>query len=192
MTRGRFVAGTMGIAIAALVGAAGASGVAAAQGGTSDAVKRGEYLVRIGGCHDCHTPLKMGPKGPEPDMTRMLAGHPSDLKMPPAPAQTGPWAWHGAATNTAFAGPWGVSYAINLTSDATGVRNWTEEMFVRAMRTGQHAGNGRPILPPMPWQSLNAMTDSDLKAVFAYLKTVPPVHNIVPAAQVATPPTASR
>ena len=188
MTRGRFVAGTMGIAIAALVGAAGASGVAAAQGGTSDAVKRGEYLVRIGGCHDCHTPLKMGPKGPEPDMTRMLAGHPSDLKMPPAPAQTGPWAWHGAATNTAFAGPWGVSYAINLTSDATGVRNWTEEMFVRAMRTGQHAGNGRPILPPMPWQSLNAMTDSDLKAVFAYLRTVPPVRNIVPAPQVAPPP----
>ena len=179
------------MAIVALVGAAGAAGVAA-QAGTSDAVKRGEYLVRIGGCHDCHTPLKMGPKGPEPDTARMLSGHPSDLKMPAAPGPTGPWAWHGAASLTAFAGPWGVSYAINLTSDATGLRNWTEEMFVRAMRTGQHAGNGRPILPPMPWQSLNAMTDSDLKAVFAYLKTVPPVHNIVPAAQVATPPTASR
>jgi len=184
MTRGGFVAGIVGIAIAVLVGAPGVN----AQGSTLDTVKRGEYLVRIGGCNDCHTPLQMGPQGPAPDMTRMLSGHPSALKMPPAPGPTGPWTWQGAATSTAFAGPWGVSYAINLTSDATGLRNWTEEMFVRAMRTGQHTGSGRPILPPMPWQSLNAMTDSDLKAVFAYLKTVPPVHNIVPPARIATAP----
>jgi mono/diheme cytochrome c family protein len=187
MTKGGLVAGTIGIAMGALVCAAGTAPLAA-QGGTSDVVKRGEYLVRVGSCNDCHTPLKMGPTGPEPDMTRMLSGHPSDLKMPPAPGPTGPWAWHGAATSTAFAGPWGVSYAIYLTSDATGLRNWTEDMFVRAMRTGQHTGNGRPILPPMPWQSLNAMTDADLRAVFAYLKTVPPVRNLVPAAKVATPP----
>src|SRR5690349_3961450 len=72
--------------------------------------KRGEYLVEIGGCNHCHTPLKMGPKGPEPDFTRRLSGHPADLVMPPPPKPSAPWLWTAAATNTAFAGPWGISY----------------------------------------------------------------------------------
>ena len=154
-------------------------------------VKRGAYVVSIASCNDCHTPLKMGPKGPEPDLTRMLSGHPADMVMPPAPKPTGAWLWSGAATNTAFAGPWGVSYAINLTPDATGLGNWTEAMFVEAMRTGKHGGVGRPILPPMPWQALAAMTDADLKAVFAYLRSIKPIKNVPPPAMVAPPPPAA-
>ena len=146
-----------------------------------DAVERGKYLVTIAGCNDCHTPFKMGPHGPEPDMTRMLAGHPQELRMPPAPAGRGPWIWVGAATNTVFAGPWGVSYATNLTPEPnTGLGIWTEELFIKALRTGRHWGQARPILPPMSWQGYSRMTDDDLKAMYAYLRTIPPVVNSVP------------
>ena len=81
------------------------------------ASERGAYLVTMMGCNDCHTPWKMGAQGPEPDMTRALTGHPQDMVLPPPPAAAGPWIWHGAATNTAFAGPWGVSFTANLTPD---------------------------------------------------------------------------
>jgi mono/diheme cytochrome c family protein len=145
-------------------------------------VERGRYLVTIAACTDCHTPFKMGANGPEPDTTRLLSGHPQDLKVVPPPTLSGPWGWAGTATNTAFAGPWGISYAINLTSDAeTGLGNWTEEMFVQAMRTGKHMGTSRPIQPPMPWPAIGQMTDEDLKAVFAYLRSLPPLVNRVPA-----------
>jgi mono/diheme cytochrome c family protein len=153
---------------------------AAPSAGPSDRVKRGEYLVAITACSDCHTPMKVGPKGPEPDMSRFLGGHPQEVKMPPAPQGGGPWLWHGSVTNTAFAGPWGVTYAINLTPHTHGMAAWTEDMFVRAMRTGKHMGESRPIQPPMPWPSFAKMTDEDLKSIYAYLKTVPPVNNIVP------------
>jgi len=144
-------------------------------------VDRGAYLVRIMACNDCHTPFRMGPQGPEPDMTRMLSGHPQDMALPPAPAAQGPWLWAGAATNTAFAGPWGVSFAANLTPDkGTGLGDWTEETFVRALRTGRHQGQGRPILPPMPWPAYSQATDEDLAAIFAYLRTVPAISNRVP------------
>ncbi len=146
-------------------------------------IARGEYLVTIGGCNDCHTPLKMGPNGPEPDRTRLLSGHPENLVMPPAPKPAGPWLWSGAATNTAFAGPWGVSFARNLTPDqTTGMGIWTEEMFIKTLRSGKHWGTSRPILPPMPWQDFSKMTDSDLKAVYAYLRSIKPVRNQVPDA----------
>jgi hypothetical protein len=153
------------------------------------AVARGEFLVKTLACNDCHTPFKMGPKGPEPDMTKMLSGHPEDLKMPPPPAPVGPWTWFGAATNTAFAGPWGVSYAINLTPDQnTGLGIWTEDMFVKAIKTGKHFGTSREILPPMPWPSYASLPEGDLKAMFTYLKTIPPITNHVPDAEVAPPP----
>ena len=146
-------------------------------------IQRGAYLVQVAGCNDCHTPLKMGPKGPEPDMARMLSGHPEGLKMPPAPEATGPWGWLGAVTSTAFAGPWGVSFAANLTSDKeTGLGTWTVAQFLQMVRTGRHLGQGRPILPPMPVQNLALATEPDLKAIFAYLKTVPAVSNRVPVA----------
>lgn len=152
-------------------------------------VERGQYLVTVAGCNDCHTPFKMGAHGPEPDMTRMLAGHPQNLEMPPAPASQGPWIWSGAATNTAFAGPWGVSYASNLTPEPnTGLGIWTEDLFVKALRTGRHWGQARPILPPMPWQNYARMTDDDLKSIYAYLRTIPPVVNTVPESVPAAPP----
>ena len=146
-------------------------------------VARGEYLVSFGGCNDCHTPWKMGAKGPEPDMTRMLSGHPQQLAMPPAPAlPPGPWGWTGAATMTSFAGPWGVSFTANLTPDKeTGLGDWTEEMFIATMKTGRHQGKGRPLLPPMPYFNLKGLTDEDIKSVFAYLQSLPPVRNKVPA-----------
>jgi cytochrome c553 len=145
-------------------------------------VERGAYLVRTMGCNDCHTPLKMGANGPEPDMSRLLSGHPESLVMPPVPQlPPGPWLVVVSATNTAWAGPWGVSFTANITSDPeTGLGNWTEKQFVDTMKTGRHLGIGRPILPPMPFQMLAAANDDDVKAIFAYLKSVPPVKNKVP------------
>jgi cytochrome c553 len=147
----------------------------------SSKVERGKYLVTIMGCNDCHTPMKMGPNGPEPDMTRMLSGHPEGMKLPPPPPPSGPWISSFAATFTAFSGPWGVSYAANLTPDQnTGLGIWTEEMFLKALRTGKHMGTSRPIQPPMPWPWAGKATDDDLKAIFAYLKSIPAIVNHVP------------
>lgn len=149
----------------------------------SPSVERGAYLVEIMSCNDCHTPWKLGPRGPEPDMSRTLTGHPADLKMPPAPAlATGAWGWIGASTNTAFAGPWGVSFTANLTPDPeTGLGKWTVEMFIATMKTGRHQGKGRPLLPPMPYFSVGALSDGDIRDLFAYLQSLPPVRNPVPA-----------
>jgi mono/diheme cytochrome c family protein len=154
-------------------------------------LERGKYLALVGGCNDCHTPFKLGPNGPEPDMSRMLSGHPQELVMPPPPAVREPWQWVGSATNTAFAGPWGVSYAINLTPDQeTGIGLWSEQVFVNAIKTGRHMGVGRPIMPPMPWPTYSQMSDDDLKAIFAYLKTVEPRKNKAPEGVVNEPPAA--
>ncbi|MBI5277592.1 MAG: c-type cytochrome [Burkholderiales bacterium] len=143
---------------------------------------RGKYLVSTSGCMDCHTPFKMGPKGPEWDMSRMLAGHPESLEMPPAPKlPDGPWAVVSSGSNTAHAGPWGVSFTANLTPDKeTGLGNWTVNDFKATIRTGRHMGRGREILPPMPIPVYSNFSDSDLEAIFAYLRTIPAVKNRVP------------
>ena len=150
----------------------------------ADAVTRGEYLAILGGCHDCHTPKKYTAKGPELDFTRTLSGHPAEGKLPAVPAGIGtPGNWMSSTNEhfTAWAGPWGVSFAMNLTPDQeTGMGTWTETMFIKAMRTGKHLGEGRAILPPMPWQNLSQATDDDLKALFAYFRTLKPVKNAVP------------
>jgi len=148
----------------------------------NDRIERGRYLVHTSGCADCHTPLKMGPTGPEPDTARSFAGHPESLAMPPVPAlPDGPWRVVSSATNTAWAGPWGVSFTANLTPDVeTGLGRWREQDFVQTLRAGRHLGSGRPLLPPMP-TAYGQMTEGDLGAMFAYLKTLPPVHNRVPA-----------
>jgi hypothetical protein len=127
----------------------------------------------------------MGPRGPEPDMTRALTGHPAGVVMPAPPRlPPGPWTWLGAKTNTAFAGPWGVSFAANLTPDPeTGLGRWTEETFIATLRTGRREGKGRPLLPPMPWPMIRNLTDEDLASVFAYLQSLPPVRNRVAAPQ---------
>jgi len=145
-------------------------------------IARGEYLVTIGGCHDCHTPWKLGERGPEPDLTRMLSGHPESLRMPPAPAlPPGPWVSSVAGSMTAWAGPWGVSFTANLTPDKeTGLGDWTFEQFVQALRTGRHQGKGRPILPPMPYFNYAKATDEDLASIFTYLRSIPAVRNRVP------------
>ncbi|MEW5978910.1 MAG: c-type cytochrome [Acidobacteriota bacterium] len=145
-------------------------------------LERGKYLVNILGCHDCHTPFKMGPKGPEPDMSKMLAGHPENLdaSVPPKSLEA-PWVWAATATNTAFAGPWGITYAANLTPDQnTGLGIWTENQFFRALKEGKHMGQSRMIMPPMPWQAYSHLTEEDLRAVFAYLRSIPSITNHVP------------
>jgi mono/diheme cytochrome c family protein len=171
--------------------AAASAGSASAQtGGTGDA-RRGEYIVTSMGCGDCHTPMKMGANGPESDAARLLSGHPESMPLPPAPAPSGPWIASVAATMTAWAGPWGVSYTANLTPDSeTGLGQWTEQQFVDTLRSGRHLGRGREILPPMPWPAIRNMTDQDLKSIYAYLRTIPPVKNRVPAPQ--PPPTPAR
>lgn len=152
-------------------------------------IERGKYLVTIMGCNDCHTPFKMGPKGPEPDMSRMLSGHPESVKLPPVPRFSEPWMGVFDATLTAFAGPWGVSYSANLTPDQnTGLGIWTEDMFIKALRTGKHMATSREIQPPMPWRWTSQATDDDLKAIFAYLRSIPPVTNHVPDYEPPAPP----
>jgi hypothetical protein len=148
----------------------------------SDQLARGKYLVTTSGCNDCHTPMKMGDNGPELDMTRMLSGHPEQLVMPPAPKlPDGPWLVTSSATNTAWSGPWGVSFTANLTPDKeTGLGKWTLRNFVDTIRTGRHLGRGRPVLPPMPIPMYKHFTDTDLEAIYAYLQSIPAVSNRVP------------
>jgi mono/diheme cytochrome c family protein len=196
MTKGRSFQLSVAAAAVVLVVASGLSGAASAAAtstpGEGGAVMRGKYLVTVGGCNDCHTPWKVGPTGPQPDMSRMLSGHPEQLAMPPAPKLgEGAWVTAVAGSMTAWSGPWGVSFTANLTPDPeTGLGKWTEKEFMDTIRTGRHLGRGRQILPPMPWFNYAEMSDDDLRAVFAYLKSIPPVRNRVPTP--LPPPAASR
>lgn len=147
-------------------------------------IERGMYLVTVGGCNDCHSPKTMSPKGPVAHPMKLLSGHQADSKLPDVPkGALGADGWM-AVTNsdlTAWAGPWGISFAANLTPDlATGIGGWTEEMFIKTLRTGKHLGTGRQILPPMPWENFALMKEEDLKDLFAYLKSLRPVKNAVP------------
>lgn len=154
---------------------------------SQETLERGRYLVTISGCNDCHTPLKPGPNGAEPDMERMLSGHPQSLAMPAAPKlPDGPWLVLVSGTNTAWSGPWGVSFTSNLTPDReTGLGKWTEKEFRDTIRTGRHLGRGRMMLPPMPYPMYKNMTDADLSAVFTYLQSIPAIVNKVPEPVVA-------
>ena len=151
-----------------------------------EAVERGKYLTMIMGCHDCHTPKTFGEHGhPMFDMTRIFSGHPADDPYPewtPADMQRNAMALV-SPMMTAWGGPWGVSFTANLTpDDSTGLGEWTEEAFIAAIRTGKHQGqpNGRAILPLMPWEVIREATDEDLKAIWAYLESIPPIENAVP------------
>lgn len=117
-------------------------------------VQRGQYLVTVVGCNDCHTP---GALYGNPDMSRQLSG--SEL------------GWQG---------PWGVSYARNLTPDSTGLAGWTDEEITRALQNGVRK-DGTPILPPMPWPEFARLTKPDVQAIIAYLRSIPPVHHVPPA-----------
>jgi hypothetical protein len=169
--------------LCAAIGVAGCQSLAPVETAATqeEMVAKGEYLVTVMGCNDCHTPWKMEPNGPEPDMTRMLSGHPEGMTLPPPPQFTSEWPAVGSATFTAWAGPWGITYAANLTpDDNTGIGIWDEAMFIKTIRDGRHMGDGRPIQPPMPWLWYSKLTDEDLKAMFAYLESIPPIVNLVP------------
>ena len=122
----------------------------------SDPVKRGAFLVTIASCRDCHTPMDKG--APLPNMD--LAG------------------------GQIFEGPWGRVATPNLTPDPSGIPYYDEILFLQAIRTGYV--KARPLNQMMPWHIYRGMTDDDLKAIFAYLKTVKPVHHVVDNAE---PPT---
>lgn len=146
-------------------------------------IHRGQYLVTIMGCNDCHSPKKMGPRGPELDSSLLFSGHPA--KMPVAKidqASLKDWVLFNQHA-TAMVGPWGISFAANISSDESGIGNWTEQQFFTAIRKGKYKGleNGRTLLPPMPWQMYALATDEDLKAIFAFLKSTQPVPNVVPS-----------
>jgi hypothetical protein len=146
----------------------------------------GEHLVTVSGCNDCHTPKMMTPNGPVPDTSLLLSGHPE--KMPAPLVNRKDMEGKGLVvtnTLTAWVGPWGISYAANLTSDETGIGNWQESNFITAIRKGKFKGieSSRTLLPPMPWESYKYMTDDELKAIFAYLKSTKPIRNVVPAVE---------
>jgi hypothetical protein len=149
----------------------------------SDSIARGKYLVIALGCNDCHSAKSFGPHGPELDTATLLAGYPSSRPIAKAPKITGaPWVLF-APDLTAAVGPWGMSFAANITSDETGIGTWSEGQFITALRKGKYMGleGSRQLLPPMPWQGYSNLTDDDIKAIFQFLKSTKPVHNIVPA-----------
>ncbi|HLK91837.1 MAG TPA: diheme cytochrome c-553 [Polyangia bacterium] len=156
-----------------------------------DPVARGRYLVSFGGCNDCHTPWVFNKElgMPVPDHARFLSGHPVGAPEPTAKLDPKTDLGVIGATFTAFKLPFGTVYAPNLTPDQeTGIGNWSEQMFLDVFHKGTHLGaDGRPVLPPMPWQEIRNMTDDDLKAVFAFLKTIPAVHNPVADPKVPKP-----
>jgi hypothetical protein len=149
---------------------------------------RGKHLVTTIGCNHCHTPKKMGPQGPVLDSARLLSGHQAGSPLPLIDKKAltpGYWVLF-AGDLTVTVGPWGISYSANLTPDSiTGIGAWTEEVFVKTIRTGKHLGleGGRPIMPPMPWESIGELSDVDLKALYTFLRAIPAVSNQVPAYQ---------
>jgi len=155
---------------------------AMAADGDAAKVARGKYLVTTSGCNDCHTPWHLGPSGPEPDMSRMLSGHPESEKIDAAPTlPPGPWIAAASHTNTAHYGPWGVSFTANLTPDPeTGLGKWSLATFTQTIRTGRHMGRGRKILPPMPIPMYRNFNDEDMAAIYTYLQSIPPIRNRVP------------
>ena len=172
----KILAASVALGTVVLVGS-----TAPARATETSAVERGKYLVEAIGCADCHTPLVMGPNGPERDLARDLSGHPQDLVLPAAPAMPAGWMALGASTLTAWSGPWGTSFTANLTPDEeTGLGTWTADQFVETIRTQRHMGRGRPLLPPMPAAFYANLGDEDLRAIFAYLQSIPAVRNRVP------------
>jgi cytochrome c553 len=146
-------------------------------------IKRGSYLVNSIGCDDCHSPKKFGPNGMEIDMEHRFSGYLANNPKSKTNTSVMKDGWVLMKMDlTSAVGPWGQSYSANISSDATGIGNWTEEQFFRALREGKSKGlkESRPLLPPMPWFVYKNMSDTDIKAIFAYLKTTKPVENRVP------------
>jgi mono/diheme cytochrome c family protein len=116
---------------------------------------RGQYLVTLGSCTDCHTPGHLLGK---PDMTRFLGGSDVGFAIP------------GLGT---FVGR-------NLTPDKeTGLGSWTREQVATAFTTGVRP-DGRVLAPVMPWAAFSQLTKADALAIAAYLQSLPPVRQEVP------------
>jgi hypothetical protein len=148
-------------------------------------VERGKYLTTVGGCNDCHTPKTFGPNGPEADMTKELSGHPAGDKIPAVPAKLNfGEGGFGTLTNThltAWIGPWGISYAMNLTPIKRPVLEAGRSRCLSTpFATESIREQDAPSSPPMPWNWYRNMTDDDLKGVFAYLQSLPPINNAIP------------
>src|SRR5215510_1018921 len=175
MRNAAFVVGAVIVTVATWSFGAGATPSASAS-----RVERGKYLVTIAACHDCHTPKIDAQMTPDPK--RLLSGRP----MTTFPPIQGANEIRASLDLTAWAGPWGNSYAANLTPDKeTGIgARYTEASFIKTIRTGQKP-EGEQLAPPMPWPVYKNMTDEDLKSVYAYLTTLSPVKNIVRAAPTA-------
>ncbi len=147
-------------------------------------IKRGEYLVAVMGCDDCHSPKNMTPQGPAIDMNRRLSGYPAERPMAKVnqDALKNGWMLFGGDLTSAV-GPWGASFSANISPDPkTGIGNWTEEQFKRALTQGKSKGleKSRDLLPPMPWQDFRNLHDEDVKAIYTYLLSLKPVENVVP------------
>ena len=147
-------------------------------------INRGSYLVNSIGCDDCHSPKIFTDHGFEIDMEHRFSGYmASKTHLGKANTSVFKDGYVLFANDlTSAVGPWGQSYSANISSDATGVGNWTEEQFFIAIREGKSKGirENRPLLPPMPWFVYRNMSDPDLKAIFAFLKSTRPVENRVP------------
>lgn len=118
------------------------------------AIKRGEYLVSIAGCNDCHTPGYFLGK---PDMARYLGGSDVGFELPGL----------------------GVFHGPNLTPDKeTGLGTWTNAQIITALQTGVRP-DGRVLAPIMPWHAFAQLTKEDVNAVVAFLRSIPTVKNKV-------------
>lgn len=144
---------------------------------------RGAYLVEIMGCNDCHSPKIITDQGPVPDPKRLLSGHPANEKLANLadPSVLEDYAIFNMGL-TAAVGPWGTTFAANLTPDDTGIGNWSFEQFGKALREGKSKGldGARDLLPPMPSQNFRNLADEDLRAIWAYLRSLPAIQNVVP------------
>lgn len=151
---------------------------------SSALVLRGEYLVNAMGCDDCHSPKRMGAHGPELIPELRFSGAQHNGQLPPANVAEVKKGWVMMAPDlTSAVGPWGHSFAANISSDETGIGNWTEQNFFTAIRKGKYKGleNSRDLLPPMPWFVYKNLNDEDIRSIFYFLKTTKPVSNVVPA-----------
>ncbi|WP_298526557.1 diheme cytochrome c-553 [uncultured Christiangramia sp.] len=149
-----------------------------------DSISHGEYLVNTIGCHDCHSPKQMTERGPEIIPELALSGYQSGDSLPSFSSEAIKNGWIQMSGDLTVAiGPWGISYASNLTSSDTGLGNWSMQRFKTAIREGKLKGDsgGEMILPPMPWQNYSELTDKDLESIFRYLKSTKPVENAVHA-----------
>lgn len=149
-------------------------------------ILQGQALSIENGCMHCHSPKIESEDDFIPDPERLFSGHPGNEKLPDIPeGLIGEGKWFGLYTTgfTAWGGPWGITYAANITPDKeTGIGNWTEKNFISVLSLGIHSSLTRKIMPPMPWDEISLLSDRQLKAIFKYLQTVKPVKNKVPEA----------